>query len=177
MTETATPDDAPFSDEPKQRIIVDANGDPERQGTLMIERQSYERLIEGLKIAADAAMHMACRAATEAEANSRVRLALHLDKCRLICVEHAGVEDRIGQRQTEVVRGREPMRWREARERLLFGLNQASGGARQLATCFRIDLTWSRTAFMLETLESKVRNPKRMTQHNPLLLPTGYVRH
>ncbi len=173
MTDLA-PSIAPEDDETKG-IQVDAHGDPLPQGTRMIEYESYERVIEGLKIAADACMHLACRVAPE-EAANRVALALKLDQCRRICIQHAGIDDAIRAKQTEKPRG-EPMRWREARDRLLEGLTQASGGARQLATCFRIDLLWSRVAADLEKLALSVRNPKRMRVHNPLLMPTGYTKH
>jgi len=36
---------------------------------------------------------------------------------------------------------------------------------------------WSNTARQLESLEESIRNPKRMRHSNPMLLPTGYVRH
>src|SRR5882672_5004442 len=175
MSEIRGPDGLPFS-EPERLIETDSNGDLIRQGSLMSERQSYERVIEGLKIAADACMHLSKREITPEATNSRRHLALLLDQCRRICVQHAGIDDVIRVRPTEEARG-EPLRWREARDRLLEGLRQASGGARQLATCFRIDLMWSNTARQLESLEESIRNPKRMRHSNPMLLPTGYVRH
>ncbi len=169
-------DIAPDDEEPTKGIEVDAHGDPLPQGTRMIEYESYERVIEGLKIAADACMHLAKRENTPEGVENRRRLAELLDQCRRICIQHAGIDDVTRSQATQEVRG-EPLRFREARDRLLEGLKQASGGARQLATCFRIDLTWSRTAFQLETLERNICNPKRMRQQNPMLLPTGYVRH
>ncbi len=93
-----------------------------------------------------------------------------------MCIQHAGIDDAIRANPTPEMRG-EPLPFRAARDRLIEGLTQAAGGARQLATCFRIDLTWSRVASQLEDLARKIRNPKRMTTPNPLLLPTGYVRH
>jgi hypothetical protein len=171
MTDLSPPDD-----DAGPGIQVDASGDPIRQGTLMIERQSYERVIEGLKIAADACMHIAKREATPEGVDNRRRLALTLDQCRRICIQHAGIDDVIRSSPTQEVRG-EPLAFREARDRLIEGLTQASGGARQLATCFRIDLVWSRVAYQLETLVKNIRTPKRMRTPNPLLLPTGYVRH
>jgi hypothetical protein len=168
--------DPPPDDDQGPGIAVDSSGDPVRQGALMIERQSYERVIEGLKSAADACMHLAKREATPEGVDNRRRLALTLDQCRRICVQHAAIDDVIQSSPTAEVRG-EPLPFGEARSRLIEGLTQASGGARQLATCFRIDLVWSRVAYQLEDLVRRIRNPKLMRTPNPLLLPTGYVRH
>ena len=158
-------------------ILVDAHGDPLPQGTRMIEYESYERVIEGLKTAANALMHLAKHEDTREGVDNRRDLALKLDQCRRICIQHAAIDDPSRASPTEFEATGKPMAWKVARAQLLEGLQQASGGARQLATCFRIDLTWSRTAFQLETLERNVRNPKRMQRQNPLLLPTGYMRH
>jgi hypothetical protein len=169
--------DAPLDDDQGPGIALDANGDPVRQGALMVERQSYERVIEGLKIAADACMHLAKREVTPEGVGNRRRLAMNLDQCRRMCIQHAGIEDVIRSSPTQQdVRG-EPLSFLEARNRLMEGLQQAAGGARQLATCHRIDLTWASVAQQLEKLERSIRTPKRMRTHNPLLLPTGYVRH
>jgi hypothetical protein len=146
-----------------------------RQGALMIERQSYERVIKSLKSAATACMHLAAREATHEGVDNRRRLALMIDQCRRMCMQHAGIEDPSRASPTEQVRG-EPMAFRAARDQLVEGLTQAAGGARQLATCFRIDFVWSRVAYQLEDLVRRIRNPKLMRTPNPLLLPTGYVR-
>lgn len=171
MTDLTPPDD-----DTGPGIQVDRHGDPLPQGTRMIEYESYERVIEGLKIAADACMHLAKREPTPEGVDNRRRLVLMLDQCRRICIRHAGVDDVIRSSPTQEMRG-EPLAFREARDRLIEGLTQASGGARQLATCFRIDLVWSRVAWQLEELVRNIRTPKRMRTANPLLLPTGYVKH
>lgn len=172
---TLPPDDGPDSDS-GPGIQVDQHGDPLPQGTRMIEYESYERVIEGLKIAADACMHLAKREYTAEGVDNRRKLALMLDRCRRMCMQKAGIEDVITSNPTQEMRG-EPLPFKVARNRLLDGLAQAAGGARQLATCFRLDLTWASVAQQLEKLERGVRNPKRMRTANPLLLPTGYVRH
>ena len=162
--------------DPTPGIQVDAHGDPLPQGTRMIEYESYERVIEGLKIAADACMHLAKRELTQEGVANRRGLAMKLDQTRRICMQKAGIEDVIRSNPTQEMRG-EPLPFKQARNRLLNGLAQASGGARQLATCFRLDITWASVAQQLEKLERNIRNPKRMRHQHPLLLPTGYVRH
>lgn len=161
---------------PSGGLQVDRHGDPLPQGTRMIEIESYERVIEGLKIASDACMHLAKRELTQEGVDNRRRLARMLDQCRRMCIQRAGIEDVIRSSPTQEMRG-EPLPFKEARNRLLDGLAQAAGGARQIATCFRIDLTWASVAQQLEKLERNIRNPKRMRHQHPLLLPTGYVRH
>jgi hypothetical protein len=169
-------DPLPPDDDQGPGIQVDRHGDPLPQGTRMIEYESYERVIEGLKIAADACMHLAKRERTPEGVDNRRRLALTLDQCRRMCIRLAGIDDTVRANPTPEMRG-EPLPFREARDRLIGGLTQAAGGARQLATCFRIDLAWSRIASQLEDLIRKIRTPKLMRAPNPLLLPTGYVRH
>lgn len=142
----------------------------------MIEYESYERVIEGLKIAADACMHLAKREIAYDAIQNRKGLALKLDQCRRMCMQKAGIEDVIRSSPTQEMRG-EPLPFKQARNRLLDGLAQAAGGARQLATCFRLDFTWASVAQQLEILERNIRNPKRMRHQHPLLLPTGYVMH
>lgn len=176
-----TIDGKPLEGEDKPRpegIELDANGDPIRQGSLMNERQSYERVVEGLKIASDAAMHL-----TKLEARNGKQwrfIGGNLDQVRRACVQHAGLGLTMKERQTEEVRG-DPMRYRIARDRFREGLMQAAGGMRQLATCHRSDFWWAKCADELEKLELNIRNPKRQRlvgpTGSPLILPPGFVRH
>jgi hypothetical protein len=176
-----TIDGKPLTGEDKPRpegIELDTNGDPIRQGSLMNERQSYERVIEGLKIASDAAMHL-----TKLEGRNGHQwrhIAGNLDQVRRICVQHAGLGLTLKERQTEEVRG-DPMGYKLSRDRFREGLIQAAGGMRQLATCHRGDFWWSKCATELEKLEYSIRNPKRQrllgANGSPLILPPGFVRH
>lgn len=155
-------------DDPNKGIELDANGDPVRQGSLMNEKQSYERVIEGLKIASDAAAHLA---KAEGPNGQQWRgIAGKLDQCRRICVQKAGLGLTMREKETGEVRG-EAMRYRLGRERFREGLVQAAGGMRQLATCHRGDIYWSITASEIEKLETNVRTPKRRSS---LLLPPGF---
>ena len=166
MTDITAPNGAPAAP-PENLIPTDVNGDPVRQGSLMNERQSYERIIEGLKIAADAAAHL--RAIEDESAQQWTLMSQRLDQARRICVQYAGLGLVIKEKQTAAVHGRH-MGWRQARERFRDGLVQAAGGCRQIATCHRGDLWFSQMATSLETLEAKIRNPLLMPTHLRRLL-------
>lgn len=167
------------TEDPNKGIELDANGDPVRQGSLMNERQSYERVIEGLKIAADAASHLA---AHEPKNHRQWRFfAGNLDQVRRAAVQQGGLGLTMKEKETSEVRG-DPMSWRNARARFREGLVQAAGGMRQLATCHRGDFWWSAAATQLEKLEINIRTPKRTRVlpglgGSPLILPPGFQRH
>jgi hypothetical protein len=168
--------------EPEQKIELDANGDPIRQGSLMNERQSYERVIEGLKMASDAAVHLVAH--EPLNASLWRGLAAKLDQVRRACVQQAGIEDPIRQKKTEEIR-HNPMAWRKARDRFRDGLVQTAGGMRQLATCHRCDFRWTALALQVEQLEQNVFKPKTTdattirkidaaVRRSGLILPEGY---
>ncbi len=168
-------DNAPdfISEDTGPGIQKDKNGDPLPQGTRMVEYESYERVIEGLKLAADACMHLIRQ---EPESAVKWRGLCHrLDQCRRICIQHAGIDDVIRAKETTEVRG-DPMRWKDARKRFREGCVQAAGGARQLAVCFRNDLTWSQIATSLEAMERSSRTPKLMVPRRGLILPPHLTR-
>lgn len=167
------PDGKPAA-EPEQRIELDANGDPVRQGTLMEERQSYERVIEGLRMISDACAHLI----KHEPDNAMVwrGYMTRFDKARLICVQHAGLGLAMKEKETGEVRG-DPLPWRKCRERFLEGVIQAGGGCRQLATCHRGDLWWSQMADTLDAMAGKLRRARdqvrKMNSRSPLILPPG----
>lgn len=174
MTELAPAIDGKPSTEvdPNKGIQLDAHGDPIRQGTLMIEKESYERVIEGLKIAADASRHLV--KSESANAGQWRGLAVRLDQARKICVQHAGLGLVMKEKETADVRG-DPMNWRWARDRFRYGITQATGGCKQMATCHRSDFWWSKMATSLEDLKLKLRpkTAQQLTNRNrpKLILP------
>ena len=160
--------------DPDKGIERGADGDPLPQGTRMIERDSYDRVIEGLKIAADAAAHLV--KSESANGEQWRGIAKMLDQARKICVQHAGLGLVIVEKDTQEVRG-DPMNWRWARDRFRYGIKQASGGCLQLAVCFRSDLWWSQMSKQLEELEVKLR-PKSVAQlraKRPKLILPGSI--
>lgn len=141
-------------------IQRDSQGDVIPLGTKMIEKESYERVIDGLRIAAEACAHLAFiyNSLNDLDAvNAYSGIARRLDQCRLICVDHAKLGD-TAMRQQETAEVRKgPMHFSYARKRMRDGLKQASGGMRQLATCHRGDLSWSRMAGQLEEMLRKAQ--------------------
>lgn len=177
--EILDPDGAPAA-EPEQRIETDANGDPVRQGTLMLEKESYERVIEGLKMISDACAHLIKHEPENGEVWRGYQT--RFDQARLICVQHAKLGLTMREQETGEVRG-DPIPWRQCRQRFLDGVTQAAGGCRQLATCHRGDIWWTQMAETLDGMARKLRGARdRAAQFAPgrkpgLILPPGYQVH
>lgn len=145
-------------------IYRDENGDPESLGTRMFEVDSMERAIDGLRLAAEGAAHIAAheyQAKNISLCNLYAGMARRLDQVRLLAVEVAG-NSNANQHETQEVRSK-PMNYKNARHRLRDGLKQASGGMRQIATCHRGDLRWSTMAQALEDMLQKINGHHAMT--------------
>lgn len=173
MTDDTQPQTAPSADD-NNLIERDAQGNPIPLGSRMIERESYERIIEGLKQASDAAEHLAGR-----EPNARdmwKAVAAKLDQVRRIAVQHAGLGLVMKEKQTASKVSGDLMKWRDSRNRFRMGLIQAAGGMRQLATCFRGDINWSHLAVQVERMQQKVLAPKtaKPKPRPSIILPPGY---
>lgn len=179
MSEILGPDGLPAA-APEQLIETDANGDPVRQGTLMGERESYERVIEGLKMVSDACAHLIRHEPLRCEYWRG--FMTRMDQARRICVQYAGLGLVLRETETQELRG-DPLPWRKCRQRFLDGVTQAAGGCRQLATCHRGDLWWSQMADTLDDLARKLNAMRRaavkqaVCQAPALILPPGYTRH
>lgn len=172
----------PGSIEANDLVVRDSRGDPvlAPDATRMIERESYERVIEGLRISADAAQHLAAR---EPQAAGLWRATSgKLDQVRRIAVQKAGLGLVLREQETRRKDGGDVMRYKDARARFREGLQQASGGARQLATCFRADIGWSTIGKLLEDIEQSMMLPglgglsPKATPASGLILPAGYRR-
>lgn len=162
---------------PEQLIETDANGDPIRQGSLMSERQSYERIIEGLTMISDACAHLIRHEPLQAE--HWRGFMTRFDQARRICVQKAGLGLVMQQSETAELRG-DPLPWRKCRQRFLEGVEQAAGGCHQIATCHRGDLWWSTMALTLDDMARKIHAMRRQAvkqavrQAPALILPPGY---
>lgn len=161
-------------------VLLGADGDPlsHPTGTRMIEKESYERVIEGLKMSADACMHLAKQ---EPETGTTWKdIGALLDRIRLEAAKLGGVDLVMKQLETQGARGN-PYAWKHARKRFLDGIRQATGGMRQLAVCFRGDIRWSMMAQELERREASFRavlvGKQIEAPRRQLILPPGYVRH
>lgn len=186
LTETPDPVEAvqqlggdidPANDPNAIRLADNGDPMPHPTGTRMIEKESYERVIEGLKMASDACMHLAKQEPKEAVMWQDI--GRKLDRLRLAACKLAGLDLTMKQLESQDVRG-EAYAWRFARDRLLQGIKQASGGMRQLAVCFRADFQWSVMAQSLERSEKKLRalavGQRPPPQTSPLILPPGFQR-
>lgn len=190
MTDDKPP--TPGTPEANDLVVRGTDGDPlpHPSGTRMIEKESLERIIDGLKIAAEGAAHLAVGASIEADELGAIRtdgadqaakqqaakwaaLAIRFDKIRRLAVEMAG-EEVHRQQETQPVRTK-PMPYRQARDRFREGLRQASGGARQLAVCFRGELQWSRMARDIDDILRKTTSVA--AKPSSLILPPGHTRH
>jgi hypothetical protein len=170
MTETPTqPDGTPVPGTPEANdlVVKGPDGDPlpHPDAVRMIEGESYERVIEGLKMAADACVHLAKMEAEHCENWKKV--GERLDTIRRSSAELAGLDLPMKQLATGEVRG-EPYDWNKARLRFLDGLRQATGGMRQIATCFRGDFRWSLKAQELERGHNYFRALLRGKFNSPL---------
>ncbi len=121
-------------------------------GTSMDERQSLERVVEGMKVAADGARHLAFHY----EDDRFDYVAENLDKIRAWSMELGGNATPSAVRPTEVVRS-SPMPPAQALSRLLEGLKQAEGAAFQMATGHRADAAWTKVAGFLRDWQDKAR--------------------
>lgn len=183
MTETPErktyePDDP---QNPNNLVVRGSDGDPlpHPNAVRMVEIESYERVIEGLKASADACMHLAKNEPRDCETWKAVGLLL--DKVRLEATKLSGGLTLRQNQTAPEVRG-EPLGWRHARRRFLDGLKQATGGMRQLAVCFRSDVRWAMMASELErrqrAFEDLLRPEHRLFGRGPrrLILPAHYTR-
>lgn len=155
-------------------VQTDINGDPlpDERAIKMLERESYERMVDGLKIAAEAASHLA-RMDVRSRAGWERRRFL-LDNVRKKAVAKAGVERALNFKETAPVEG-EPMSWRAARARWKEGLKQASGAMRQMAVCWRQETIYSLIANQLDSLADQAKNEMvARISENGILLPPGY---
>ena len=146
----------------------------------MIEKESYERVIEGLKIISDACAHLIKHEPDDAEI-WRAYL-IRFDQARRICVQYAGLGLAMKENETAEVRG-DPIPWKECRKRFLDGVVQAAGGCRQLATCHRGDLWWTHMADTLDDMARKLRGHQALAKRKALnaklslIMPDNFSRH
>lgn len=179
MTEDVKTHAADDPNNPNNLVVRGADGDPlpHPSAVSMIEKESIERVVEGLRISADACMHLAKQEPERGQAWKEIGALL--DKVRLEACKLAGLEAAIRVNPTPGARGN-PYAWKRARLRFLDGLKQATGGMRQLATCFRGDFRWSYMAQQLERREEAFRAllVGRTVKSIPkLILPPGFSRH
>lgn len=143
------PDDDTPEDKPEfSNFVIDFHS----LGTAMTERESFERIVEGLKSAADGARHLAFLF----EDDRIDYLAENFDRMRKLCVETAGAYSPAAVEPTQIVRQSNILST-VALDRLLSGLRQAEGAAFQMATGHRGDAAWSKFAEAMRTFQDKAK--------------------
>lgn len=148
----------------------------DKRGSLMRELESWERVIDGLKMAADGARHMA-RYGKPDQCNT---FASYLDSIRKAVIKDGGF-DRPGDGKDSVVQyGGEGIPLPEACRRVAAGLKMAAAGADQIAQCQRLDVRWVLYAQKFRTLadvEAKLARQitQRVTDHGFRNTKTGLV--
>ena len=122
----------------------------DHRGTVMREFESYERIVEGLKIASDGARNMA----RFKNPDLWNKLAGFLDQLRKAMVKEAGFDRPEDARESQQAFGGN-MSWTTASSRVANGLKDAAGGARQIALGQRMDLRWTQYANRLDEMRDK----------------------
>lgn len=134
---------------------VDRGQSVESQGSAMTERESLERVRECLKMASDAASH----------------LAYHQNDHRwgIVCAMLDKI--RADGHETEIVHSSR-MSLFEAFNRHVEGLKQASAAARQVAVYHRVDEKWLKLAHAIEGMKDKAFElaRRRKARANGLIL-------
>lgn len=135
-----------FSDDPEFNPTEPIEKD--HRGSVMGELESWERIIDGLKMAADASRHMA-RFRFPDKWNT---LAQYLDSIRKAVIRDGGFDRPADATDSAQQFGGDGMAWTMASRRIADGLKMAASGADQIALCQRSDLRWVNYAQRLRTL-------------------------
>lgn len=144
----------------------------ERTGIAMAEVESLERVIEGLKSAADGARHLGMYRNRDDWSG----IADRVDRMRSVAVQLSG-NGNINAAATSLVSIRNPMPIGEALKRYVYGLRQAAGGAKQMATYHRMSMEWLEVNKALRLLEEKgkaLMKVQMQALRPSFLLPASY---
>lgn len=164
--------DEPIVDEdPEFNPIESVEAESGHRGTIMRELESYERLIDGLKMASDGARHMARHQAPD----SWNKLASFLDSVRKAVIRDGGFDRPADGVESTLQVGSSGQSFTEAQSRIGSGLRMASAGAEQIAQCQRMDLRWLRYATQLRKLRDDAH--KLAMQESVLSTDHGWRNH
>jgi hypothetical protein len=120
----------------------------DHRGTVMVEFESYERIIEGMKLASDGARNMA-RFSNPEKWN---KFADFTDQVRRAMIQLAGFDRPQDAKPSNQLFGGEGISRTEALSRIRTGLDGAAAGARQIAQAQRMDLRWQIRANHIDKL-------------------------
>jgi hypothetical protein len=129
------------------------NVEQDHRGSVMFEYESYERVVEGLKLASDGARNMA-RFAHPDRWNV---LAQFLDSARKAIVQLAGtgMDRGTDTKESDQLFGGSGLSRVASMSRVTNGLRDASAGANQIAQAQRLDVRWLQYATKFSDLRDK----------------------
>ena len=158
-------DEAPFDPDVDQPSL----GLDQARGIRMLEVDSYDRVIDGLKQAAEGARNAACH--RHGDAWNRVADTFY--KLRIMMSRLGAMNRPSDTVLSKVIFGAPKMQLVASYMRIHEGLKGAAAGARQLASCHRGDLRWTLCARQMDELQKKCSVLVRMKQHTAprLILP------
>jgi hypothetical protein len=123
----------------------------DHRGTVMVEFESYERIVEGLKRASDGARNMA----RWSDPDLWNTIAGFFDQLRRAIVQLSGYNRLQDAKDSAQAFGGEGLSRSDAQSRILTGLRDAEGGASQIAQAQRMDLRWHYYATQFRSLRDK----------------------
>jgi hypothetical protein len=146
------------------------NVEKDHRGAVMFEYESYERVVEGLKAAADGARNMA----RFRDPDLWNAIAQLFDGLRKAIVQLAGLDRGADTKETSAQWGGSGISRTEAMSRLNKGLKSAAAGANQIAQVQRMDLRWLRYANQIDRLRDKAG--KLALSGSPLVVDAQWAR-
>jgi hypothetical protein len=144
------------------------NIERDHRGSIMREGESYERVVEGLKLASDGARNMA----RFREPDLWNPLAQYFDVLRRAIVQLAGLDRGTDARESQAAWGGSDVTVTEAMTRVTKGLKDAVAGANQIAQTQRMDVRWLMYANRFEKLRDKAQ--QLALAGSPLLVDSGW---
>lgn len=127
------------------------NIERDHRGSIMKEGESYERVVEGLKVASDGARNLA----RWADPDLWNAMAQYFDSLRKAVVQLACLDRGADARESEQQWGGNGISRTEAMTRLTKGLKDAAAGANQIAQVQRMDVRWLMYANRFDKLRDK----------------------
>ena len=146
------------------------NIERDHRGTVMFEYESYERVVEGLKLGSDGARNMA----RFNDPDLWNPIAEYLDSLRKAIVQMAGLDRGADTRESKAQWGGNSISRTEAMSRVTKGLRDASAGANQIAQVQRKDVRWLAYAHSFDKLRAKAG--QIALQSSALVVDSGFRR-
>jgi hypothetical protein len=134
--------------DPDPEFDVSEPIEKEKRGSVMLELESWERVIDGMKMAADGARHMA----RYGLADKWNHFASYLDQIRRAVIRDGGFDRPADAKDSVIQYGGEGIPMVAACRRIAEGLKMAAAGADQIANCQRLDMRWVIYAQRFRTL-------------------------